>query len=151
MVSGEQVAWLREQVARVGRRWVVVFSHHSLETSDGGDAALAVLDAAPRVAAAVSGHRHVNSIEPRETARAGYWLVTTASLADFPQQARAFRLHELADGGAVLETWMVDHDGRGLAGDARALSFIDAQGGRPRGASGAAADRNAALYLPPPP
>ncbi|CAA9509104.1 MAG: 3',5'-cyclic-nucleotide phosphodiesterase [uncultured Solirubrobacteraceae bacterium] len=149
VVSGGQVAWLREQVARAGRRWLVVFSHHSLETSDGGEAALAVLDAAPRVAAAVSGHRHYNSIEPRETARAGYWLVSTASLADFPQQARAFSLRELTDGGAVLETWMVDHDGRGLAGDARALSFIDAQGGRPRGASGTAADRNAALHLPP--
>ncbi len=150
VVTPDQVDWLRDEVARAGRRWVVVFSHHSLETSDGGEAALEVLDAAPHVAAAVSGHRHLNSIEPRKTGGAGYWLVSTASLADFPQQARAFRLRELTDGGAVLETWMVDHDGRGLAGDARALSFIDAQGGRPRGTSGSVADRNAALYLSPP-
>src|SRR3712207_8341462 len=36
-----------------------------------------------------------------------------------------------------LETWMVDHDGgldsRDLAGAARELSYIDAQGGRPAG------------------
>ena len=150
VVTPDQVAWLRDEVARAARRWVVVFSHHSLQTSDGGDAALAVLDAAPQVAAAVSGHRHFNSIEPRRTTGPGYWLVSTASLADFPQQARAFRLRELVGGGAVLETWMVDHDGAGLAGEARALSFIDAQGGRPRGTAGTPADRNAALYLPPP-
>ena len=46
-----------------------------------------------------------------------------------------FRLRE-APGGAVLETWMVDHDGRGLAGVARELAYLDAQGGRPQGFAG---------------
>ena len=59
-----------------------------------------------------------------------------------------FRLREAND-GAVLETWMVDHDGRGLAGTARELAFLDAQGGRPKGFAGRREDRNALLRLPP--
>jgi 3',5'-cyclic AMP phosphodiesterase CpdA len=142
VVTAEQLAWLRRQVDT--SRWVVVFAHNPLESSDGGEAALAVLDAAPRVAAVVAGNRHRNTIEPRN----GYWLIGTSSLADFPQQARMFCLRE-ARGGAVLETWMVDHDGRGLAGTARELAYLDAQGGRPLGFAGRRADRNARLFLQP--
>ena len=72
----------------------------------------------------------------------------TASLADFPQQARAFRLVQTAGGRLALETWMLDHDGRGLAGTARELAHLDAQGGRPQRFAGAREDRNARLYLP---
>ena len=147
VVSARQVAWLQRELRRSADRWSVVFSHHPLDTAAGGRAALRVLDGAPRVAAAVSGHRHRNVIAARRTPSGGYWLIGTASLADFPQQARAYRLREAAEGGAVLETWMVDHDGGGLARDARALAFLDVQGGRPRGFAGAAADRNAALEL----
>ena len=92
----------------------------------------------------VAGNRHRNTIEPRN----GYWLIGTSSLADFPQQARMFCLRD-ARGGAVLETWMVDHDGRGLAGTARELAYLDAQGGRPLGFAGRRADRNARLFLQP--
>ena len=141
VVSAQKVAWLRRQA---GRDWVVVFAHNPLESSEGGEAALAVLDAAPRVVAVVSGNRHRNTIERRD----GYWLIGTSSLADFPQQARMFRLRE-AEGGAVLETWMVDHDGRGLAGTARELAYLDAQGGRPQEFAGERTDRNARLFVQP--
>jgi 3',5'-cyclic AMP phosphodiesterase CpdA len=143
LVTAEQVAWLREQLT--GNRWVVVFAHNPLEASDGGEAALAALDRAPRVAAVVTGNRHRNTIEQRD----GYWLIGTSSLADFPQQARMFRLREADGGGAVLETWMVDHDGRGLAGTARELAYLDAQGGRPQGFAGRPTDRNARLFVQP--
>jgi hypothetical protein len=44
---------------------------------------------------------------------------------------------------------MVDHDGRGLAGVARELAFLDAQGGRPQGFAGRPTDRNARLFVQP--
>ena len=62
VVSAAQLAWLRAQLARAGDRWVVVFAHNPLESSDGGEAALAALDAAPRVVAVVAGNRHRNTI-----------------------------------------------------------------------------------------
>jgi hypothetical protein len=143
-VTGAQRAWLRGELARAHGRWIVVFAHNPLEASDGGEAALAMLDVTPRVAAVVAGNRHRNTIAPRDS----YWLIGTSSLADFPQQARMFRLRE-APGGAVLETWMVDHDGRGLAGVSRELAYLDAQGGRPQGFAGRPTDRNARLFVQP--
>lgn len=146
IVTPAQVEWLRAELQRAGRRYVVVFSHQPLDKSDGGEAALRALDAAPRVVAAIAGHRHRNAITPRHSGP--YWLVETASLADFPQQARFFRLVRTAGGGVALETWMVDHDGQGLAGISRQLAFLDAQGGRPLGFAGRPRDRNARLLLP---
>jgi 3',5'-cyclic AMP phosphodiesterase CpdA len=140
-IPPDELGWLRGQLAQAGRRWVVVFAHNPLESSEGGAAAFPPLDADPRVVAVVSGNRHRNTIERRGR----YWLIGTSSLADWPQQARMFRLRAASGGGAVLETWMVDHDGRGVAGPARELAYLDAQGGRPAGFAGRPQDRNAIL------
>jgi len=145
-VLPEQVDWLRGEIARAGERWVIVVTHQPLASSERGDAALALLDASPRVVAAVAGHTHESSIEPRRTAAGGYWLIGTPSLADYPQQARALRLVETA-GGVAIETWMLDTAPGDLPDTARELAFLDAQGGRPQGAAGDPADRNARLYL----
>ena len=81
------------------------------------------------------------------TTAGGYWVIETSSLADFPQQGRMLRVRETAGGGRAIETWMIDHDGRGLAGVSRELAFLDAQGGRPLGYAGTPADRNARLFV----
>jgi 3',5'-cyclic AMP phosphodiesterase CpdA len=148
-IPPREVTWLRAQLAAAGSRWVVVFTHDPLESSDGGAAAFAALDADPHVVAVVAGNRHRNTIEPRHVGRGGYWLIGTSSLADWPMQGRVFRLRSAAGGGVVLETWMVDQDGRGIAGIARELAYLDAQGGRPAGFAGRPTDRNAILGVPP--
>ena len=134
-----QLAWLREQLAGAGTRSVLLVCHQTPPPS-----VLAVLDGDPRVAAVLHGDSHFNRITPRGR----YWVISTSSLADYPMQSRMLRLRETAGGGRVLETWMVDQDGRGLAGTARELAFLDVQGGRPRGEAGGPGDRNARLFLP---
>jgi 3',5'-cyclic AMP phosphodiesterase CpdA len=145
-VSPAQLTWLGDQLDRAGDRPVVVFTHQPLAGSENGGAALALLRAHRNVLAAIAGHTHRNEI--RRDGRDGPWLITTASLADFPEQARMFRVVALAGGGYALETWMVDHgDGPGgLAEISRELAFLDAQGGRPQGFAGTRLDRNVRLY-----
>jgi 3',5'-cyclic AMP phosphodiesterase CpdA len=141
VTTPDQLAWLRERLtaARAQGRAVVVATHQPPP-----DQLLQVLDAAPNVIAEVHGDTHRNRLTPH----GHFWVVGTSSLADHPMQSRLFRLRRDAGGGLVLETWMVDQDGRGLAGTARELAYLDAQGGRPTGKAGTVRDRNARLYVP---
>jgi len=144
-VTPAELAHLRSALRAAGNQPVIVFSHQPLDRSAGGNAALDLLERDPHAIAAVAGHTHRNEIRRRGR----LWLITTASLVDFPQQARAFRLVRTAGGGLALETWMLDHGAgpAGLATISRDLSFLDAQGGRPGNFAGRRADRNARLNL----
>lgn len=146
-VSTGQLDWLRTQLDAAGSRPVVVFTHQPLRASENGPAALALLGAHRNVLAAIAGHTHRNEIR---RGPGGVWEITTASLADFPQQARFLRVVRTANGAAALETFMVDHGpGPGpdhLAATALELAFLDAQGGRPNHFRGTRADRNVRLY-----
>jgi 3',5'-cyclic AMP phosphodiesterase CpdA len=153
LVTASTLAFLIDELARTGERHVLVACHQPLGAAAGGGALLAVLDSDPRVVAVLAGHTHRNAIEPRQGPGGGYWLITTASIVDFPQQWRAVRLVPTSDGGVALETWLVDHSGRpndehDLAGISRDLAFLDAQGGRPARAAGSPSDRNVRLHLP---
>jgi hypothetical protein len=147
LVVSDQPAWLARELDAAGDRWVIVASHQPLTGSDGGGQVLAILDQHPRVIAAIAGHTHRNQVEPRPTPAGGYWLVGTASLIDYPQQARALRVLGTAGGGVAIQTWMLDHVFPGDLGTiSRQLAYLDAQGGRPRGFAGGRLDRNVTLY-----
>ena len=146
VVTPREVAFLRRELRRAGDRWVLVFTHQPLAGLDGAGSLQRALDADPRVLAAIAGDTHHNKITAHPTAAGGYWQITTSALADFPQQARMLRVRETAGGGAVIETWMVDTAPDPLADTARALAFLDAQGGRPDRNAGGRLDRNVRLY-----
>jgi hypothetical protein len=147
VLSAEQTRWLAGQLTAAGDRRVIVVSHQPLTSVDGGQAALSVLDGDRHVVAALAGDSHHNRISARHTATGGYWLVQTAALADYPQQARMLRLRETAGGGTVIETWMLDTAPDPLADTARELAHLDAQGGRPAHDAGTTLDRNVRLHV----
>jgi 3',5'-cyclic AMP phosphodiesterase CpdA len=150
LVGPRQPEWLARQLADAGQRWIIVVSHQPLPSSEGGDQLLSLLDRHPRVIAALSGHIHRNQITPRHTAAGGYWLISTASLIDYPQQARALRVLATAGGGVAIQSWMLDHPPESELGTvSRQLAYLDAQGGRPQGLRGGRRDRNVVLYRAP--
>jgi hypothetical protein len=146
-----ELAWLGRQLAAQQRKHIFIVSPTPLEDTRGGPAALALLDHTKGIVAVLAGDTHRSKITPHHR----YWLVRAPSLADYPQQARAYRLVQLENGGLALETWMLDHAGSdgapgylGLAGISRDLSYLDPQGGRPKHQAGTRLDRNARLFLP---
>ncbi len=152
LVRPEQPRWLANELAGAGDRWIIVASHQPLTSSEGGEQLLALLDQHPNVIAAISGHIHRNRIEPRLSETGGYWMINTASLIDYPQQARAMKVFATQGGGVAIQTWMLDH---AFPGDAfpgnlgtisRQLAYLDAQGGRPKSLQGDRLDRNVTLY-----
>ncbi|HET7758715.1 MAG TPA: metallophosphoesterase [Gaiellaceae bacterium] len=145
LVRPSQLRWLARELQAAGSKPVVLFTHTPLTSAVGGAQALALLDRDPHVVAAVHGDTHRNEIRPR----GHYWLIGTSSLADYPQQARAFELDRTADGKLVLQTWLIDHDPSVKLGEiSRQLSYLDFQGGRVQGFAGKPGDGNARLYLP---
>lgn len=142
-----QVSWLRTQLAKAGCRWLLIFSSTPLTETAGAAGALSLLARDDHVLAAIAGDVHRNSIAPVHTSAGGYWAITTSSLADYPEQARAFRIWSTASGGVALQTWMLDADPRWpLAVISRRLAWLDYQGGRPNHWAGRPADRNATLF-----
>jgi hypothetical protein len=150
VVRPAQLAFLRAALAGAGRRWVVVFTPSQFERVENGAAALALLDGDPRVLATIGGDTHANRVAPRHTPAGGFWEITTSSLIDYPQQARAFAIRATRGGGAEIDTWMLDHPAStGLPAISRQLAYLDAQGGRPAHEAGGRLDRNVRLYKPP--
>ncbi len=147
LIETDQTAWLERQLAGAGDRWVIIVTHQPLEDATGAESVFELLDHSPRVVAAVAGHTHRNRIIPRETAAGGYWLISTCSLIDYPQQCRALRLYATASGGVAIRTWMLDHVGNGTLGTiSRELAYLDANGGRAPHLTGSHWDRNATLF-----
>ncbi len=144
--------------AKAARQIVVVFGHHPIRrlivsTPDeaAGPCSGAVgCDSDPRnsapvrrradverlfnantnVVAYLSGHTHVNRIRPcaSRCAKGNWWSVETASVADFPQQAKLVEIMDNKDGTLSIIGTQVDHAGGarapGATGDPGATSQL---------------------------
>jgi len=150
VVTPAHEAFLDAALDGAGQRWIVLATHQPLRKAAGGLRLLPRLDRAPRMLAALAGDTHRHRVTARPGPSGGFWLVETAALADFPQQGRFLRVRETRGGGAVLESELVDTAPEPLADTARELAFLDAQGGRPGGNAGTAADGNVRLFRPSP-
>jgi metallophosphoesterase (TIGR03767 family) len=163
-------------------RLFVLFSHHGVATMDNwlappvtrrvlGHTVLELLLRFPNVVLWVNGHTHINGITGYARARdaavaGGFFEVTTASLIDWPQQARLVEVLDNANGTLSVFCTIVDTaappsyqwpstDPLTLAALSRELAGNDWQArARPipgvDGRRGAATDRNVELIVPAP-
>lgn len=174
-IDPAQLAWLEERLAEVHspneKRLVVIVSHHPLITmvndrAPGGARGaelLHLLHRFPNVILWLNGHTHTNRVVAhanREGVSVGFWEVTTASMIDWPTQARLVEIFDAGSGRLGIACTIVDHDGAVEPGDAltanelaglhRELAANDPLAGAGSYRRGTAADRNVVLALPAP-
>lgn len=163
-------------------RLIVIFSHHTIATMDNpttgpqapgtrilGDQVQQLLLQYPNVVAWINGHTHVNNIIPHRRPSnwqtpGGFWEINTASVIDFPQQARIVELVDNRDGtlsifGTMIDSlaplrWAGTGDPVQLAALSRELAANDWQARVPHldaeghdGRRGAVSDRNVELLV----
>jgi metallophosphoesterase (TIGR03767 family) len=159
-------------------RLVIIASHHGIGSLTNGLAdpdrdddlprvlgpeVEALVHRFPNVILWVNGHTHYNTVRPRTDPMGrggGFWEVTTASLIDWPCQARLVEVVDNRDGTLSIVCTMIDHaapaDPRAaeglwrLAAIHRELAANDPHGGEPAGTAGQPADRNVELIIPAP-
>jgi hypothetical protein len=135
-----------------------------------GDDMVALLHRYPNVISWVSGHSHVNDVQPyiAPDGKSGFWSIRTPSEVDWPQQDRLLEIFDNEDGTLSIFNTVLDHAGPSrapadgtnasgldethLSGLSRTLAYNDPQDGarqcspNPCG-EGDADDRNVELLL----
>jgi metallophosphoesterase (TIGR03767 family) len=120
-----QYAWLVDELDAAADRYVVIASHHPSPTLTNDyrpDAAeprvlgaeiVTTLLERPNVIAWIAGHVHFHAALWHGEDGCGFWELTTASLIDWPQQARILEFVRVSDAGrpeiAIVST-VVDHE-----------------------------------------
>ena len=191
----KQFGWLEAELKAGSRRYLdaagkvvrqdlpdrlfVLFSHHTVATMDswfGDDRVLGhtvrdLLLRFPNAILWVNGHTHINGVTahtrpPGAAVPGGFYEIATASLIDWPQQARLIELADNGDGTLSVFATVVDTvappayswpstEVLGLASLSRELAGNDWQSrARPApgvdGRRGAVTDRNVELVIPAP-
>lgn len=146
-IGSAHLAWLRDVLEQSQDRYVIVTSHHPSwcltnaytlgEPRHLAAEVVHLLLDNPHVIAWFSGHVHAHASLWHERADgSGFWEITTASMIDWPQQARVIEIIR-AEGGLAMRSSLLDHaapvewsedaldDHRGLASISRVLSAND--------------------------
>jgi hypothetical protein len=173
-IDAPQLHWLERRLEEVHSRFrsrdgsavrtrssdriVIILSHHGFDSLVNPradplrDELMDLLLRFDNVALWLNGHIHANRITARfdTERRRGFWEVTTASIVDWPCQARLVELFQAGGGKLGIACTMVDHDGGGLAALHRELAANVPFNGFDADRSGTPLDRNAILLLPSP-
>lgn len=161
-------------------RLIVILSHHNSSVLDNarndrtdpgrpidGDELIALLARFPNVVLWCNGHSHQHRVVAHHrdgTIGGGFWEVTNASVASFPQQGRTYELFVENDGTVSIATTVFDHaappssqttspgkwTARELASLSRELAANDDRWDDPMNMLGTREDRNVVLPIPTP-
>jgi hypothetical protein len=166
-LDGAQAAWVEAEIVAHPDRLIVLVSHHTVNSmfsslAEGycapgvgclddllqesgyktGPQLAAELAGHPNVVAWVGGHTHRHRVQPKGAAGAGFWNIESASLIDWPQEARTVELWATADGAKAF--WRLTDFGHGF-NRSKELELTDPQ--REAAGAGEAADRDVLLWF----
>jgi 3',5'-cyclic AMP phosphodiesterase CpdA len=149
-LDAEQLRWLSEELEGHSKDLAMVVSHHPIENMiEGRKELVSLLHRHPQVVALLCGHEHAHRIkgfaQPGDPAH-GFWQIQTASLIDFPQQARILEVFNNADGTGTIRSFVFNQQARGDLGKNAQASYQSAKGEAFDG-SGTAEDRDVALLF----
>lgn len=176
-VPADQFDWLAAGLdsAAAENRLAIVASHHNSLTLENtatsvsspsqplihAEQFIAMLLDHPNAIAWLNGHTHINTVQAHSNGKGGgFWEITTASCADFPQQQQVLEILDNQDGTLSLVATVLDHaspavwtpgdfTSTGLATLSRELSSNDWVAS-PLMRRGSPLDRNVELLLPAP-
>lgn len=175
-IDREQLAWLEVQLRAASGPddpMIIIASHHAspsisnawgvepgneLETAFAAEL-LRVIQECPNVVLWLNGHHHHNRVIGHFGPRSRFFEVTTASITDWPTQARMLEIRRLSDGGITITSTMVDHSSpahpdyrtleqSSLAALHRELAANEHFRGNRPNLAGSRFDRNVVMVLP---
>jgi 3',5'-cyclic AMP phosphodiesterase CpdA len=116
----DQLEWFSQELDAHPADIAVVVAHHPIGAiRQGSEEFLDLLLSHDQVIALVCGHAHVNRIRayphPDENGK-GFWQIQTASLMDYPQQARIIELWNNGNGTGSIHTYVFNQRATGELG-----------------------------------
>ncbi len=163
-VTGQLQPMLDQALA--DERWVILASHHAIWSLGDGDGTggdfqpdyfpasswVELLGDYPNIVASLVGHSHRHVVHWQSTTAGGFWEIISASLADWPQQARIVEVFLGDDANLCIRTTALDYatDGDPMALEGRTLSLLDVTSAWNDNGTGTVSDRNLELWIPAP-
>lgn len=148
--EAEQRDWLTGELNRHKGCLAIIVSHHPTEfINEGRKELLDLLHGHPEVFALLCGHEHKHRITPifrPDRPGQGFWQIQTASLIDYPQQARALHIFNNGDNTGTIRTYVFNQKAHGDLGKNAAKSLMSAAQENFDG-SGSELDRNVDLLF----
>lgn len=165
-IDPDQAAWLVQEIDANPDKLIVIFSHHTVNSmfsslAEGycngsqclddllhesgyktGPQLVEELSAHPNVVGWIGGHTHRHRIQPKTAGDGGFWNIESASLIDWPQEARVVELWITADGAKGF--WLLRDFGHTFQ-LSKDLEATDPQ--REPSGEGAAIDQEAILWF----
>ncbi len=132
-VNNFLIPWLDETTKKGNEKLVILMSHHPLShilPGRGKRLFEKTVKKYPNIFLHLVGHGHKHDVVSYkgDEAGSGYWEIQTASLIEWPQQARLVEVALREDGVGEVITTVIDYgESNSIATDSRALSILTKQ------------------------
>ncbi|MDY6820862.1 MAG: metallophosphoesterase [Deferribacterota bacterium] len=121
ILDRKQFNWMISEIENNYDKLCIIFSHHPPTSWLGILSDISpkefenTLSSYENVIVHICGHTHDNSIQAIRSNNGGYWLITTSSIIDFPQEWRRLTIYDNKDGTGSIFTRQFRHSNEEIA------------------------------------